>query len=141
MKHQIVIEIDGPAVAVAKPLLDVRGWPDWLPTVDGVTPLAPDEPDGPGARYEVRQPRMTKAVWQITQWEPGAGFAWESSSPGVRSVGTHHVEDLGERSRVTLGVEWQGPLAPLVNLVYGRLTQRYIATEAASLKALVEAGA
>ena len=33
--------------------------------------------------------RAAAAVWTITAWEEGRSFTWESTRPGIRSVGTH----------------------------------------------------
>jgi hypothetical protein len=140
MQHLTAIEIDAPPSAVWNVLGNVREWPRWLPTVQAVTPLDPSAPDAVGAAYQVRQPRLPKAVWVISDYDADSGFTWRSTSPGITSTGIHELEDLGGRTLVTLGVDWAGPLAPVLGLFYGRLTQRYIETEAASLKATVEGG-
>lgn len=70
----------------------------------------------------------------------GEGFDWRSVRPGVTSVGRHRIEDLGgSAGRVILSIEWSGLLAPVVNLLYGRLTQQYLETEAQCLKDRVTA--
>ena len=133
MQHATTITVPATPRQVWATMSAVRDWPSWLSTVDDVSPVRPEEPDGIGARYQVRQPKLATATWEVTRWEPAAGFAWRSVRPGVVSVGNHTIEDLGGSSRISLGMEWTGALAPLVNLVYGRLTQRYLETEAASL--------
>lgn len=119
---------------------DVRHWPDLLPTtVTSVTPVDAARPDGAGARYVMEQPRIPKATWEILEWAPAHHFAWQSAAPGVRTTGSHVVEPTGDGGcRVTLAITWSGPLAPVVRLAYGRLTQRYVDTEAGQLKARAE---
>ncbi len=138
MTHRHSTEIDAPPRAVARVLNDVSHWDQWLTTVQSVTPIG-ETPPAPGSRYEVRQPKLPKAVWEVTDLDDSSGFTWRSSAPGVRSTGTHVIEDLGGgRSRVTLAIDWSGPAAPVIGLLYGRLTDRYLATEAAELKAVCE---
>lgn len=128
--------IPAPAERVWAQISDVRRWADWLPTVTSVTPLDPAQPEAVGSRYVMEQPRIPRATWRITRWDPPQAFTWESSAPGVHSTGAHTVEDLGDgRTRACLSIEWTGPLSPLVRLVYGRMTQRYVDTEAARLAA------
>jgi uncharacterized membrane protein len=128
--------IPAPPDQVWAVLSDVRGWPDWLPTVDAVEPAAPDEPDGVGASYTVRQPRLPRARWTITDWRPDEGFTWQSRNPGVTATGTHELRrDAEGGTEVELALDWQGPLAWLVRAAYGRLSRRYVETEAASLAA------
>jgi len=60
----------------------------------------------------------------------------------VRTVAGHRVtaaDDGG--ARVALTVDWRGPLAPLVRLLFGRLSRRYVAIEARVLKRRCEARA
>jgi hypothetical protein len=120
---------------------DVRHWPDLLPTtVRSVTPVEPARPEEPGACYVMEQPRIPRATWEMLEWAPPSRFVWQSRSPGVRTTGTHVVEPSGDGCVVTLAIAWDGPLAPLVRRAYGRLTQRYVDTEAVQLKHRAEAG-
>ena len=75
---------------------DVRHWPQWLPTVDAVTPLDPDRPDEVGASYTVEQPGLPTAVWTITAWEEGRSFTWESR-PARHPLGRHPHPAAGRR--------------------------------------------
>jgi uncharacterized membrane protein len=115
---------------------DVRHWPQWLPTVDAVTPLDPERPDQVGASYTVEQPGLARAEWTITDWQEGRSFTWESSRPGIRSVGTHTLRPRDDGSTtIELGITWSGPLAPLVRLLLGRKSLDYVTREAAALDA------
>ncbi len=115
-------------------LSDVRRWPQWLPTVDAVTPHEPDRPDEVGASYTVEQPGMPRAVWTMTGIEPGRSFTWESVRPGIRTVGTHTLTPGQDGSTtIGLGITWSGFLAPLIRLALGRKTLDYVTREAAAL--------
>ena len=118
---------------------DVRRWPDWLTTVTSVTPLDPAGPDTVGARYAVVQPGLPKATWQITDWQPGRSFTWESSGPGLHATATHVGQPQAAGSRASLGIQWNGALAFLARALWGRRGQWYVETEAALLKERCEA--
>lgn len=124
--------IDAPSETVWAVLSDVAGWPEWTPTIRSVRRL--DE--GPlrvGSRAEVEQPRLPRAVWQVSEVVPGRSFTWEAHGPGLTTIGRHEVAPEGSGSRVTLAIEQRGPMGAVAALVWRRLTQRYIDLEAASL--------
>lgn len=119
---------------------DVTGWGRLLPTIEEVTRLDGDGPVGTGARFRVRQPGLPTAVYEITCWAPGAGFTWESSSPGVRTTATHELAPEPEGTRLTLGIEWTGPLAGAVGVLLGGKARRMVAQEADTFARLAAAG-
>lgn len=113
---------------------DLDAWPQWLPTVDTLEREDPDQPHGVGAAYLVKQPRLPRARWKVTRWEPGTGFTWASSAPGVTTTGSHDVAPTPDGgTEIILTITWSGPLGSLARLLFGRLTRRYLDTEAMSL--------
>lgn len=120
-------------------LSDVRNWADWLPTVDASRALEPDRPDEVGASYVLAQPRLPRATWTITDWEPGSSFTWESRSPGVTSTGTHELVPGPGGTTIRLGVTWTGPLAGLIRRLLGARTLAYVTREAEALEATARA--
>lgn len=132
---RVVVDIAAPPERVWPVIRDVERWHEWTASITGVTRL--DE--GPlrhGSKALVRQPKLPASTFEVTRLEENRGFTWETTSPGLRGAGHHWIEsiDAGRGSRVTLGVDFSGPLAPIVALFYGGLTQRYIEMEAAGLK-------
>jgi uncharacterized membrane protein len=120
-------------------LASVANWPEWLPTVHSVEPL-----DGSalalGARFRVVQPKLRPATWIVTALEAPGRFAWQSQSPGVLVVADHVIEERSPgESLVVLRVSFSGLLGRVVALLFGSLTARYLAREAAALKRRVEA--
>lgn len=131
--------IAAPPRRVWAPLADVVRWPDWLPTMSSVEPLGPGAL-AVGARYRITQPRLRPATWRVVRLEPLRSFAWESRSPGVRTLADHSLTPLPDGSTsVTLEVRFTGPLAPLARVLAGSLTREYLAREAALLAQRVEA--
>lgn len=139
MKFETTIDIDAPASEVWSVLADVARWPDWTPTMNEVRLLEGDRL-GAGCSAEIRQPRLPKAVWEVTVFEDGHRFAWAAGGPGILTVGDHVVEPLGAaRCRVTLGIETTGPLSRPVWSLVGGLTRRHVTMEADSLRRRCEA--
>ena len=115
-------------------LSDLDAWPQWLPTVTRLEREDPDAPHGVGAAYLLDQPKLRRARWVITQWSPGANFTWATSASGFTMTATHQLSPTSSGgTEIALGIATSGPLSPVLGLLYGRLTRRYIETEAASL--------
>ena len=94
---------------------------------------------GPSSRARVHQPRLPAAVWTVTEFEENTGFTWESRSPGVTTVAGHHLSAKPDGTvTVRLSIDQTGPLAPVVSLLTGRLTRRYVTMEAHGLKNAAE---
>lgn len=93
-----------------------------------------------GSRARVRQPRLPAVVWTVTALEPNRYFEWQNVGPGLKTVAGHRVEPRGsDGARVTLSFGWSGPLAPLIRLLYERLSRRYVEMKAQGLKRRCEA--
>ena len=113
-------------------LADVERWGELLPTVTSVRRLGGPDPTGVGSRFEVRQPGLPAAVYDVTVWRPLEGFTWVARSPGLVSTATHTVTAAEGGSVLDLRFEWSGLLAPLVRVLASRTAQRYLDTEAAT---------
>ncbi len=63
------VDIDAPAAVVWDVFSDVERWPEWTASVTRLVAL-----DGPGLavgkRFEIKQPRMPKLVWEVTDVTP-----------------------------------------------------------------------
>ncbi len=139
MRVETTVDIDAPAERVWEVMADVERWPEWTASVARAERLD----DGPlrlGSRARLKQPRFPPAVWEVTELEPGRSFAWTAKNVGLTSVGRHRVFGRGDGgATVTLTLDQEGPLAPLLALLSGRLTRRYVDTEAQGLKRRCEA--
>ena len=118
---------------------DVERWGDRLPTVDVVRPLG-NGPTRVGSKFEVRQPGLPKAVWEVTDWQPERSFSWVSTGPGIRSTAVHTVHGDGGGSRLDLSLEWSGSLARVLELLIGRKARGMVETEAETFTRLAEQG-
>ena len=95
------IEIDAPAAIVWDVFADVERWPEWTASVERVVAL-----DGPGIevgqRFEIKQPRLPKLVWEVTEVDPGRSWTWRQRSPGAHDAArrTRSSPQAAERTLV-----------------------------------------
>lgn len=121
---------------------DVTAWPEMLSTFDSVDPTGgtSGRPEVDAA-YLVRQPRLLKARWVITDWRPGESFTWVSDMPGIRTTAIHEATETSDGpTTIRVGIDWSGPMAWLPRLFYSRLARRYLETEVTTFARLAEAG-
>lgn len=131
-------DITATASEVWNALANVTVWPEWLPTVLEVQPLA-GQVLSVGAKFKIIQPKLRPTVWEVTELHPGENFAWQASSPGLILWANHTVVELPDRrSEVLLEFRFSGILAPLIALLAGSVTKRYLAIEVASIKRRAE---
>jgi uncharacterized membrane protein len=131
-------EIDAPAPVVWEVFADVERWPDWTASMTEVTAL-----DGPGLavgkRFAIKQPRLPRVVWEVTEVDPGFSWTWCTRSPGATTLATHEVTPDGPgRTRIDQRIEQHGPLGVAIGLVTRRLTRRYLTMEAEGLESATE---
>jgi len=141
MRFQVTVPVAASANTLWKQVADPLGWPALTESIDRVQWERGDAV-AVGNRAWVTQPRLGKNLWEVTEVEPGRAFTWRNSRPGLTTVGTHEVREVGSgRSELTLGIDISGPLAPLVALLEGRRSRRYVGLEAAGLKRGAETAA
>lgn len=95
-------------------------------------------PFGPGARVRVKQPRFPAIEWTVTEFEPGAYFAWKASSRGVTTVAGHRITPADGGCNVTLSIDQRGPMSWLASLLYTKTSRDYVDMEAQGLKRFCE---
>jgi uncharacterized membrane protein len=128
MEYRVTTGADAPPDEVWRLFVDVERWPTMTESIRDVRRLD----GGPlrvGSEAIVRQPRLPRARWRVTELEPGRSFVWETTAGGVTAVGGHTVEANGRGSVITLTLRQHGPLAGLVHAFLGRLSQRYLSME------------
>ena len=128
------VDIDAPATVVWDVFSDVEHWPEWTDSVTSLVAL-----DGPGLavgrRFEIKQPRMPKLVWEVTDLAPGKSWTWVQRSPGGLTTASHDVTALSEsRTRVRQQLDQRGPVGAVVGLLMRRMTRRYLELESQGLK-------
>lgn len=131
-------DVDARAEHLWAAVADPESWPEWTASMTSVELL--DGRLAPGARARVVQPGLPPSLWTVTEFVSGETFVWTSTSGGVTTTGSHTVRPLGGgRSRIELGFDQHGLLAPVLRLVLGGRFRRYVTMEADGLKAAAEA--
>ena len=134
MRHiRTTIDIQAPLERVWKTIRDIEHWPEWTLTIISVQPLDRG-PLAVGSRAIVRQPKLLPARWQITELEEGRRFSWITHGPGISVTARHSIEGAADCSRVTLSLDFAGPLGALCARLTRGLTELYLTLEARGLK-------
>jgi hypothetical protein len=119
-------------------LAAVTTYPQWTSSMTSVTALD-GEQLRPGHRYRIRQPGFPPVVWRVTNLVDGQSYEWEAHSPGLHTLAYHRVSpDDGGGATITIGIRQTGALAGLLGALTATRTRRYLALEAAGLKAAAE---
>ena len=138
MRFEESIDIDALQQRVWDVLTDIEAWPRRVETVD-VAELLTSPPVAKGSRVRLKQPKVPEGTWEITVWDAPSYFEMHQKSGGVSSVAGHRVVALeGGRSRLTLSVDMQGWLVPVLGLFSKGMTTRYMTSEAQDMKRAAE---
>ena len=138
MMTESSVEIAAPAAAVWAVYADVERWPEWTASMTRIEPL--DGPDlAVGKRFAIKQPRLPRLVWTVSELDPGAAWTWQQGAPGGLTLAVHEVVALDpERTLVRQRIDQRGPIGALVGVLMRGLTRRYLALEGEGLKARCE---
>jgi len=136
--YESTVTIKGSRERIWTVIADVERWHEWTPTVTRIEAMG-SGPMGLGARFRVLQPKLRPAVWTVTNFRPAQGFTWESRNPGTRVVAEHSIHAAnGNEFKVLLRVTFLGLFGVVVGMLFGGLTESYLAQESVSLKRRVE---
>lgn len=127
------IDIDAAPSRVWAVMMDIEHWADWTASIRSIQRLTPG-PFALGSRVRIRQPKLVTALWEVTSFEPERQFTWVTRSPGVFVTARHRIEPVGAGSRVTLAVNYGGPLGTIVAWLTRGVNHRYLDFEATGLK-------
>ena len=138
MFNEGTVEIDAPPQLVWDVFSDVQRWPEWTTSVTSLLGL-----DGPalavGRRFAIKQPGMSKLVWEVTEIDPGSSWTWVHNSAGVRVSARHEVmAQPGGHTLVRQQLDQRGVLGALVGRLTVNKTKRFLELEAQGLKARSE---
>jgi uncharacterized membrane protein len=134
---RVAIDISAPPARVWQAVVDVEAWPRWTRSMTEVKRLD----TGPlhvGSRARVKQPGLPVLAWEVTELAEGSAFAWVTRIPGVATTGRHDISETADGSRLTLTVEWSGPLAGVVGALNANRARQSLTQEADGHKAASE---
>jgi uncharacterized membrane protein len=127
------VDIEAPPDRIWIALRDIEHWSEWTATISSIRRLDAG-PLAVGSRAIVRQPKLLPARWQVTELVEGRGFTWITLCPGLLVTARHYIEAMAGSSRVTLSLDFSGPLSAIVARLTRGLNTRYLALEARGLK-------
>jgi uncharacterized membrane protein len=138
MFNEDSVEIDALPQLVWDVFSDVERWPEWTASVTSLVGL-----DGPvlafGKRFAIKQPRMSKLIWKVTEIDPGSSWTWVQHSPGVLVCARHDViAQPGGRTLVRQQLDQRGVIGALVGRLMVKKTRRFLELEAQGLKSRAE---
>lgn len=128
------VKIDASVEEVWAILSDVERWYEWTASIKSIL-LLDSKPLHVGSRGLVEQPRLPRAIWQVTELVRNQGFNWEAKSLGTHTVGEHWItSDSQGGVKVVLRVRQTGWLAWIFQRWIRKITRQYVAMEAKGLK-------
>jgi uncharacterized membrane protein len=127
------VQVDAPIERVWSVLCDVKVWPELTSSIHSIKALGSDVLEV-GSRYSVKQPRLRRAVWTVTEVRERSSFCWESQSGGVTTRADHALVEEDSSTRLLLSIHQSGALAGLMSLIVGSTTRRYLSLEANGIK-------
>ncbi|HEY3879009.1 MAG TPA: SRPBCC family protein [Trebonia sp.] len=131
--------VAAPAGAVYQLFTDVERWPQLTASITEVR-RADSGPIRVGSEAVVRQPRLPRARWRVTELVQDRTFTWETTAAGVTTSGAHAVEPDGQHSVITLTLRQHGPFAWLASALSGGLARKYLTMEMEGFRRAAEAG-
>jgi uncharacterized protein YndB with AHSA1/START domain len=133
------IMIDAPPKIVWSIYTDVERWEQWTASVTS----ASVDPSGAlqlGSTASIKQPRLPRVVWTVSELDPGRSWTWQARSPGAYTVARHTITpDADGRVHVSLSIDQRGVLGRPIGLLLTSLTRRYLRLEAEGLRRRSEA--
>ena len=138
MRFETSVDVDAPGDVLWMVLLDVESWPELTPSMTAVTKSADGRLEV-GSSVWIKQPRLPRTEWVITELDDGSRFVWEARGMGVRSTAAHEIHDpTPDRCRLRLVLDMAGPFGAAFGSIYGGMNRRYMDLEAAGLKRKAE---
>lgn len=115
----------------------VDEWPLWTDTILSIKKLSPGSLQT-DSRVLIEQPKLAKAVWKITKFEPVKQFTWSKTNLLLRIDAIHALELTSDGCIVTLVIKFSGLFANLINKKTCALVDSYLVRESQNLKQFCE---
>jgi hypothetical protein len=114
-------------------LIDVSHWNMWTKSIQDIVILKGAGFEI-GSKIKVRQPKLSPAIWTVTEILENKCIAWEKKSFGLKMTANHLIESSSGISTVKLQVIYSGFLAPVIHKLTAHLTETYLTMEITGLK-------
>jgi Polyketide cyclase / dehydrase and lipid transport len=114
-------------------LTDVSHWNTWTKSIIDIVIVKGARLEI-GSKIKVRQPKLSPAIWTVTEISKNKCIVWEKKSFGLNMTANHLIEESPDISTVKLQVIYSGFLAPVIHKMTSRLTETYLTMEITGLK-------
>ena len=129
--------VDSDVSTVFNVLADIENWNTWTRSVTKISYLE-NNTFKVGDQALVIQPRLSPAVWTITEIIPNKSFIWQTHSYGVNMTAKHILKETDQGTFIEHQVIYEGQFAWLFYKLTGKLTNQYLTMEIMGLKAKCE---
>ena len=138
MRIETTVEVDAPRDVLWMVLLDVESWPSLTPSMSEVT-RSEEGPLTVGSSVWIKQPRLPRTEWTVTELTACDRFVWQATGPGARTTAAHLIEEIDADScRLHLVLDQEGALGGLFGRLTAGMARKYVAQEADGLKRRAE---
>jgi hypothetical protein len=114
-------------------LMKLGQWNQWTKSIISIS-FVNNDSFKVGAKIKVLQPKLSPAVWTITEISENKSLVWEKKSLGLKMTANHFIQESTEGPIVKLQIIYQGFLATVFYKLTASLTESYLTMEIAGLK-------
>lgn len=114
-------------------LKDVEHWNNWTDSIIHIS-FKEGKIFEIGSRVKILQPKLSPAIWTITEIHNNKSFSWEQKSYGTKIIANHFIEKCNEGTIAKSQIIFQGFWAWLIYKLSFALTTRYLEMEIKGLK-------
>jgi hypothetical protein len=118
-------------------LADLENWNSWTKSVTSISFLE-NSRFQVGGKARVIQPKLSPAIWTITEIIENESFVWQTKHPGVKMIARHILKSTSQGTFVEHQVIYKGLLAGLAYKRTSDLTNQYLTIEINGLKSKCE---
>lgn len=133
--RKLVVNRD--AHTVFSVLADVEKWNEWTKSITSISFLE-KERFVVGGKARILQPRLSPAIWTITEIVENKSFTWMTKTLGVTITATHSLDSTLEGTIVELRLIYEGLLSGLVFRLFSKMAIQNLELEIKGLKAECE---
>lgn len=112
---------------------EVENWNLWTKSINKISFLD-NEKFEIGGKVRIEQPKLSPALWTITEIQPNKSFTWQTKTMGVTVIAKHTLEHSPSGTIAKSVLTYDGLLAGLLYRLFLKLTSQYLIMEIEGLK-------
>ncbi len=114
-------------------LEDVGNWHLWTKSITKISFIDHCKFETNG-KVRIEQPKLTPAIWTITEINKNHSFTWRTKTFGVTITAKHLIKNVNNKTLAELHMSYEGFFASLLYKLTVRLTKQYLNMEISGLK-------